>query len=363
MTGPTARIRVGAERGYDVHVGRDLAPELPELLAALLSTAATVAVVHTPPVADTAARVAAALRATGRTAPLLTVPDGEAGKDLSAAAALWDTLGEIALSRSDALVAVGGGATTDLVGFVAATWLRGVAVVHVPTTLLGMVDAAVGGKTAINTAAGKNLVGAFHQPAGVICDLAVLSGLPRPDYVSGLAEVIKVGFTSDPVILDLVEADPVAATDPGGPHTGELVSRAIRVKAAVVGADPLERAGREVLNYGHTLGHAVERVADYRIRHGEAVAIGLVYAATLARRAGRLDPAIAARHGSVLSAVGLPTRYRPDCWPRLRAAMRVDKKNRSGRLRFIVLDGLARPGHLDDPDPELLAGTYEEVSR
>ena len=197
---------------------------------------------------------------------------------------------------------MGGGALTDLAGFVAATWLRGVRVVLLPTTLLAMVDAAIGGKTAVNIPAGKNLVGAFHAPAGVLCDLTTLVSLPRADYVSGLAEVIKAGFIADPAILDLIEDDPDGACSPEGVHTRELVERAVRMKAGVVSADFREAGVREILNYGHTLGHAIERAEDYRFRHGDAVAIGMVYAAALGRMAGRLD--------------GKPPRGTPPCSPR-----------------------------------------------
>ncbi len=290
------------------------------------------------------------------------MPEGEASKDLKVAAYLWDVLGQVGFTRSDAVVAVGGGATTDLAGFVAATWLRGVRVVHVPTTLLGMVDAAVGGKTAINTGAGKNLVGAFHPPAGVLCDLAALETVPRHDYVAGLAETIKVGFTHDPRILELIEADPKGAQTPQGPHTRELVERAIAVKAAVVGDDLTEQGGREVLNYGHTLGHAIEKVEKYSWRHGAAVSVGLVFAAELGRLAGRLDDATAERHAAVLASVGLPVQYDGD-WQRLHAAMAVDKKSRGSRLRFVVLDALGKARMLEDPDPSLLVAAYEEVRK
>src|SRR5690606_24756148 len=167
----------------------------------------------------------------------------------------------------DVVVGVGGGATTDLAGFAAASFLRGVRAVLVPTTLLGMVDAAVGGKTGINIPEGKNLVGAFHPPSGVLCDLATLVTMPREDYVSGLAEIIKAGFIADPKILDLVEDDPRGAASPAGPHTRELVERAVRVKADVVSADLKESGLREILNYGHTLAHAIEKAEDYRFRH------------------------------------------------------------------------------------------------
>ena len=191
-------------------------------------------------------------------------------------------------------------------GFVAATWLRGVRVVQVPTTLLAMVDAAVGGKTGINTPEGKNLVGSFHPPAGVLCDLDALPTLPRPDLVAGMAEVVKCGFIADPRILELVEADPVAALDVEGPFLRQLVERAIQVKADVVTADLREIELREILNYGHTFGHAVEQVEGYRWRHGEAVSVGMTFAAELGRLSGHLAPSLVDRHRAVLTSLGLP---------------------------------------------------------
>ncbi|SCF32002.1 3-dehydroquinate synthase [Micromonospora mirobrigensis] len=352
------RIPVGGERPYDVLVGRDLLDEV----VGLLPGATRVALLHAPPLAKLADAVATRLRAAGVTPLLIEVPDAEAGKRIEVAADCWDRLGEAGFTRNDAVVGVGGGAVTDLAGFVAACWLRGVRWVPVATSLLGMVDAAVGGKTGVNTAAGKNLVGAFHPPAGVVCDLATLDSLPPVDLAAGLAEVVKCGFIADPVILDLVEADPAAATDPAGPVTRELIERAIRVKADVVASDLHESGLREVLNYGHTLAHAIEKVEGYRWRHGHAVAVGTVYAGTLARLAGRLDEATARRHRTVLAALGLPTSYPAQAWPQLLAAMRVDKKARGSRLRFVVLDGLARPAILDGPDDELLAEAYREVA-
>ena len=357
MSEPT-RIRVRGAHPYDVVIGEGLLGELDELL----HRSSRVAVVHPASLRETAEAVRADLEANGRQAHAVEVPDGEAQKDLKVAAYLWDVLGQVGFTRTDALVAVGGGATTDLTGFVAATWLRGVPVVHVPTTLLGMVDAAVGGKTGINTTAGKNLVGAFHPPAGVVCDLTALATMPKHDYVAGLAEVVKVGFTHDPRILELVEQDPRAAQSPSGPHTRELVERAVAVKAAVVGDDLTEQGSREFLNYGHTLAHAIEKVEDYRWRHGAAVSVGLAFVAELGRLAGRLDDATAARHRSVLESVGLPTSYTGE-WAKVHAAMRVDKKARGDRLRFVVLDALASPRILEDPDPGLLVAAYEEVRR
>ncbi|MGH8860503.1 MAG: 3-dehydroquinate synthase, partial [Jatrophihabitantaceae bacterium] len=295
-------------------------------------------------------------------AHLIELPDGEKAKTLQVAGSCWDRLGDAGFTRSDAIVGVGGGATTDLAGWVAAAWLRGVRVVHVPTTLAGMVDAAIGGKTGVNTARGKNLVGAFHPPAGVLCDLDTLGTLPAEDYLAGLAEVVKCGFVADPAILELIEADPSAATKPGSEVERELVERSVRVKARVVGEDLTEQGPREILNYGHTLGHAIERAEGYRGRHGEAVSIGLVYAATLARLLGRLDVATAERHRAVLAALGLPTGYRRGAFAELLDTMRIDKKARGNRIRFIVLDGLAEPGSVDDPHTAVLSAAYDEVS-
>ncbi len=364
MSGDATTVRVGTARPYDVVVGRHLYGRLPGLLGAGVRR---VAVIHPESLEATGEAVRADLAEQGYQAHSVQVPDAEAAKTADVAASCWAELGRRGFTRSDAVVGVGGGATTDLAGFVAATWLRGVRVVHLPTTLLGMVDAAVGGKTGINTAAGKNLVGAFHEPAGVLCDLALLATLPPDELVSGLAEVVKCGLVADPRILELVESDPGAARDPGSTLLRELVERAVRVKAAVVTTDPRETGGgstpgRETLNYGHTFGHAVERVEGYTFRHGAAVAVGMVFVAELARLAGRLDDATADRHRAVLELLGLPTTYRGDVWPQLLDAMRVDKKSRGDRLRFVVLDGLARPGVLAAPDPDLLAAAYAAVT-
>jgi 3-dehydroquinate synthase len=367
------RVTVGGERPYDVVVGTGVLGDLPALVGHREADAARperqagrerrVAVIHAAGLEAVAGQACAALAAAGHRVDAEAIPAGEPAKQLAVAARLWSWLAAHQIGRDDCIVGIGGGAACDLAGFAAASWLRGVRVVLVPTTLLGMVDAAIGGKTAINIPEGKNLVGAFHPPAGVLADLAVLRSLPRPEYVSGLAEVIKAGFIADPAILDLIESDPAAALVPDGKVAVELVERAVRVKAAVVTEDPREAGPREFLNYGHTLGHAIERVEDFGFRHGEAVAIGMAYAAELGRGSGRLDGATARRHHEVLAAVGLPASYRADAWPRLRSAMAVDKKKRASRLRFVVLDGLARPGILADPDEELLERAYQEVSR
>ncbi len=367
MTGvSTKRITVAGENPYEVVIGDDV---LNELAAHLGAGVRKVAIVHQPSVTEIAEKLASSLPA-GIEPHLFALPDAESAKTARVAIRAWDFLGERAFTRGDVVVGVGGGATTDLAGFVAATWLRGVRVIQVPTTLLGMVDAAVGGKTGINIAAGKNLVGAFYPPTAVLCDLSVLTSVPRADYVAGLAEIVKAGFIADPVILDLVEADPAGATTPAGAHTAELIWRAIAVKADVVGADLRERAavgksglGRELLNYGHTLAHAIEKLENYRWRHGDAVAVGMVFAAALSLEAEILDVETAGRHRLILESLGLPTHYDGDAWPALRSAMNVDKKTRGSTLRFVVLEKLAQARILADPSPDLLAAAYAQVAK
>ena len=352
-------IEVAVDPPYPVIIGTGLLSELGELVG----SRHRVAILHQPVLAQTAEAIRHHLSEKGVDAHRIELPDAEAGKDLQVVAFLWEVLGRIGIDRKDAIVSLGGGAATDVAGFAAATWLRGVDIVHVPTTLLAMVDAAIGGKTGINTDAGKNLVGAFHQPAAVVVDLAVLQTLPPNELVAGMAEVVKAGFIADPVILEMIEADPEAAVDPSGVILPELIRRAIAVKATVVAADERESALREILNYGHTLAHAIERRERYRWRHGAAVSVGLVFAAELARLTGRLDSATAQRHRDVLVALGLPVTYDADALPELLGYMAGDKKTRSGVLRFVVLDGLAKPGRLEGPDPALLAAAYAEVAR
>jgi 3-dehydroquinate synthase len=362
MTGST-HITVAAERPYDVVVGVGLLDELPAMLG---PDAQRVAIIHPAALRTTAEAIREDLLATGLAAILLETPDAEDAKTAEVAAFCWGVLGQAGFTRSDVIVSVGGGATTDLAGFVAATWLRGVRVVHVPTTLLAMVDAAVGGKAGINTAEGKNLVGAIHEPGGVLCDLNALETLPHNDLVAGMAEVVKAGFIRDTAILDLVRADPRAALDATGPVLRQLVERAIRVKADVVAGDLRETSralgGREILNYGHTLGHAIERAERYRWRHGAAVAVGMVFAAELAFLAGRISEAEVDLHREVLTSLGLPVSYRGASWPQLHEAMMVDKKARGSRLRFVILDAIGSPIFLDGPDPAMLLAAFGQIS-
>jgi 3-dehydroquinate synthase len=346
------RVTVAGDKPYEVVIGPGAVAELGLVLAGTVRAA----VVHAPPLAGVAGGAVETLQTAGVAAEAVVVPDGEAAKTAEVAARMWEEFGRLGLTRSDAVVGVGGGAVTDLAGFLAATWVRGLRVVHVPTSLLGMVDAAVGGKTGINTAAGKNLVGAFHPPAAVLADTDALAGLPEAEFRAGLAEVVKCGFIADGEILGLLEADPTGRRD-----TVELITRAVQVKADAVADDLYDTGRREFLNYGHTLGHAIERVDDFGVRHGEAVAVGMVFAAELAARAGLLTPADLDRHRALLTAMGLPVRYAGD-WAALQAVMRVDKKARGASLRFVVLDGIGNPRILTDPDQAWLDAAWAAVS-
>ena len=357
-------LRVRGSAPYDVVVGRDLSGRLPQVLG---DGVQRVAVIFTEELGEAVRPVLDSL-ATSHDVLVLPIPDGERAKVASVVTSCWEALGEAGFTRSDAIVTFGGGATTDVGGFVAATWLRGVRVVHVPTTLLAMVDAAVGGKTGINTSEGKNLVGSFHEPAGVLCDLAHLDSLPRAELVAGLGEVLKCGFIADPLILDLVEATAAEGLTPDSPVLRELVERAIRVKIDVVVSDLKETGGRgghpgrEALNYGHTMAHAIERAEDYTVRHGEAVAMGCVFVAELAARAGTLAPDVVARHHSAFAHVGLPTTYSGASFEDLHAAMKVDKKARGSQLRFVVLTDLAAPTVLTGPSEADLRSAYEVLA-
>ncbi|GLY17319.1 3-dehydroquinate synthase [Kineosporia rhizophila] len=352
-------ITVGTDDRYEVTIGSGVLAQLP---AALGEKVSRVAVVHPRTLRALGRTVNQQLADLGLRPLLIEVPDGEGAKTAETLTMCWALLGQAGFTRSDAVVGLGGGAVTDLAGFVAASWLRGVGVVQVPTTLLGMVDAAVGGKTGINTAEGKNLVGAFHPPRAVICDLDALRTLPHADLVAGLAEVVKCGFIADPAILDLVAADPAAATTWNSDALRELVERAIAVKARVVTNDLKESGEREFLNYGHTFAHGVEQVEQYTWRHGEAVAVGMMYVARLGELAGRTPPELVARHTEALTSLGLPRTYRGDRWPALISAMGRDKKNRGDLMRFIVLDDLAKPGRLEGPDQTMLEEAYRLIS-
>jgi 3-dehydroquinate synthase len=354
----TKKIRVTGTNGYEILVGRHL---LDEVAPSLGSQVNQVLIVHPEPLTTSAEALKENLDSKGYKVSLATVPDGEESKSIAVVSFLWQVLGQNNFTRSDAIIALGGGATTDLGGFAAATWLRGIKLINIPTTLLGMVDASVGGKTAINTVEGKNLVGSFYAPSLVIADLETLTTLPRFDILAGFAEVAKYGFISDETILDAIEDDVEKATDPSSTVFFDLVCKSIEIKAKVVSEDFKETGTREYLNYGHTLGHAIEHAERYKWRHGAAISIGMVFAAELALLSGKLSVEAVDRHRHVFNLLGLPITYKSDAWIDLFTTMQRDKKARGNNLRFIVLDSIGHPSVLTAPAPELLFSAYQEI--
>lgn len=352
-------VHGGPDNRYDVLVGNGLLDRVPELLGERVKK---VLIIHPRALRATGDVVQQNLSAVGIQSFVAEIPDAEEGKRVEVAAFCWQIMGQSDFTRTDAVVSVGGGAVTDLAGFVAATWLRGVRVIHLPTTLLGMVDAAVGGKTGINTAEGKNLVGAFHPPAAVVCDLDSLQTLPQNELLTGMAEVVKCGFIADPHILEVIRENPQEVRDAASPVVRELIERGIRVKAEVVSSDLKESGRREYLNYGHTLGHAIEHNERYQWRHGAAVSVGMVFAAELGRAAGSLSDDVVNEHREILTSLGLPVTYRADQWPRLLEVMKRDKKTRGNLLRFVVLDRIAAPRIMEVPDPAILFACYQEIA-
>jgi 3-dehydroquinate synthase len=353
----TTTITVPGVDSYEITVGRDILSTLPALIG---PNARKVLIVHPATLGARAERLREVLSADFEVL-LAEIPDAETGKRVEVAAFCWQVMGQSDFTRTDVVIGFGGGAVTDLAGFVAATWLRGIRLINVPTTLLGMVDASIGGKTGINTNEGKNLVGAFHAPAGVVVDLDTLEGLSQMEILAGFGEVVKCGFIGEPEILDIIERGVDVATSSSSDEFRRMVELSIGLKARVVGQDFKENGLREILNYGHTLGHAVEYAERFQWRHGAAVAIGMVYAAELARLTGRLPDAVVDRHRSILSSLQLPISYPAGRWQTLLSVMKRDKKARGSLLRFIVLDDVAKPTVLTGPDESLLFAAYQEI--
>jgi shikimate kinase / 3-dehydroquinate synthase len=354
---------------YDVCIGQRV---LNGLAKALGSDVVRVALIHTTPVQRHSDKVRALLRQAGYEVVDIVIPDAEKGKTVAVASGLWKRLGDEGFTRSDAIVGVGGGAATDVAGFVAATWMRGIRYVNCPTSLLAMVDASTGGKTGINTDEGKNLVGSFYTPAGVLADLCTLQSLPNDIFIEGLGEVAKSGFIRDADILRILQCNAEALRSFDGAEflgtplegvVGQLIERSVRVKAYHVSNDLKESGMREFLNYGHTLAHAIETIEHFRWRHGNAVAIGCVYAAELSHILGHLSSDEVKLHRSLLSSLGLPICWSGGTWEQVLALMRKDKKARGNTLRFIILDSIGHPMHLEDPPLDALEEAFNRIRR
>ena len=347
-------IKVTAEHNYEILIGVDWKSELSRLLAGRTRAAVIVS-------QDMQSRLGDLN--TGDTEIFtFPVPDGESGKSSATLLQVWNWLGAAGFTRNDLVVAIGGGATTDFAGFAAATWLRGIDWVAIPTTVAGMVDAAVGGKTAINSEYGKNLIGSFHSPKAVLVDFSWLETLTDRDYSAGLAEVVKAGFIADGEILNLLRGKSVTMIRKDNGAVKEIFTRAIAVKANVVSQDFKENFAREALNYGHTLGHAIELESKFSMRHGECVAIGMAFMAQLQFALGIITKELAQDHLDILENLGLPTSYKRGVWPILLANMSLDKKSRGKSLRFVTITGIGKTDRLENPDEKVLYSAYEKVS-
>ncbi|HHL39776.1 MAG TPA: 3-dehydroquinate synthase [Deltaproteobacteria bacterium] len=284
---------------------------------------------------------------------VVEIPDGEEYKTLDVAATVYDRMIEARMERTSPVVALGGGVVGDLAGFVAATYLRGVPYVQVPTTLLAQVDSSVGGKTAVNHRLGKNLIGAFHQPAAVFIDPAALATLPRRDFRAGLAEVVKYGVIEDARFFEFLETNTDAILG-AAPELESAIARSCEIKARIVSCDETEQGLRAVLNLGHTFGHAIETLAGYgEVRHGEAVAVGMVMAAALSVRLGLCDDGVAGRIRRLVGGLGLPVERPPLPAGSILDAMRVDKKVKAGRIRFVLVEDIGRVVIREVDDAEL----------
>lgn len=355
----TKIIKATGLSSYEIRIGRALIEDVAPALGPLVKK---VLIVYPEPLEASANFLAEHLKQDGFQIWQFPVADGEDAKTDRWLSVAWSSLGQAEFSRTDAVVSIGGGTVSDLAGFIASTWLRGISVVHVPTTLLGMVDASIGGKTGINTLEGKNLVGSFYDPKAIIVDLDALESLPKIELGSGFAEIVKCGFIADPEILDLIRDDFKDAVDTRSERFARLVEKAISVKVQVVSQDFKESSLREILNYGHTLGHSIELVEHFKIRHGHAVSIGMCFAAELARLTGKLSDEVADLHKEILSKLGLPVGYPVDRWNALYKGMQVDKKSRAGILRFVVLEDLAKPTIIEAVTEEILFQAFQEIA-
>ena len=349
------RIHISADREYDVLIDTNFREEL----RILTQDRARVAIVFSESMKE---RI-------GAFEPLeseffyLPIPDGESGKSATVLNQAWNWLGAAGFTRTDLIIGIGGGAVTDFAGYLAASWLRGIDWVAVPTTVAGMVDAAVGGKTGINSDYGKNLIGAFHSPISVLVDPEWLTTLSDRDFAAGLAEVVKCGFIRDEKILSLIKDLTLVDIRNSRETTVELIERSIAVKAAVVSGDFKESFDREILNYGHTFGHAVELLSKYSLRHGECVSIGMAYIAHLASELNLISDDLCALHISTLSGLGLPITFNGAEWPELLAAMKLDKKSRGNTLRFVVITEIGKTQRLEGPNESALIAAYERLSQ
>ena len=324
-------IKINAEHEYVVESGINWNKRLAEL-----SQGRDFRVLTPPSIADVVSNEISSSK-------LIVTPEGESQKSFTYLVEVLEKLARENLSRDSLLIGIGGGATTDLTGFAAAVFMRGIDWIAIPTSVAGMVDAAIGGKTGINLAHGKNLVGSFHSPISVLVDFDWIESLPQRDINAGLAESVKCGFIADPEILNLVEAN-------YSKNLAEIIERSISVKAKVVSSDFKESGERETLNYGHTLGHAIESESNFSLKHGEAIAIGMHFAAALSVKIEGLNIEIFDRHKEILKRLDLPIHYKSGAWERLYSFMLNDKKRKGAEVRFVSLKNIGKCGRISIPE-------------
>lgn len=348
-------IAISAERNYEVEIARDYRDAIKEAA----KNRERIAIIYS----DAMKELNPPFEFEGGEFFYFAIPDGEAGKSIRTLESIWNWLGAAGFTRSDLIVAIGGGAVTDVAGYAAASWLRGMDWIGIPTTVAGMVDAAVGGKTGINSDYGKNLIGAFHSPVKVVVDTSWLKALSDRDFSAGLAEVVKCGFIKDGLILEKMAGLTLQQIRASEALTEELIERAVQVKAEVVSGDFKESFEREILNYGHTFGHAVEIHSKYSLRHGECVSIGMAFIAHLSFELNLISKELLDLHISTLQGLGLPTTYANGEWPELHAAMKLDKKSRGNNLRFVVITDVGKTQRLENPEESALLRAYEKVSQ
>ena len=346
-------ISVTAEQKYDVLIGCNWRDEL----SARASDRTRCAIVTT----ESMKAVIGNLQAGECEFLYCIIPDGEEGKSPEVLLKLWNWLVAAGFTRTDLVVGVGGGAITDIAGFAAATYLRGIDWIAIPTSVAGSVDAAIGGKTGANLDYGKNLVGSFHSPRAVLVDHSWFATLSDRDFSAGLAEVIKCGFIRDAQILQLMGNKNLQSIRKDDALVLELMRRAVQVKADVVSGDFKESFDREILNYGHTFGHAVEKHAKYSLRHGECVAIGMAFMAHLQSELGLITDEVRDLHFSILTGIDLPISYSAGDWPELRALMSMDKKSRGNTLRFVTISEIGKTDRIADVAQGHLVSAYEKV--
>jgi 3-dehydroquinate synthase len=354
---PTIKVNL-SEKSYEIEIAFDALNSLESGLSGLGYKGKCVVITNPLVKRLYGDKIINLLTAAGLDPVMLIVPDGEKYKSLEQAAKIYEQLAEFQAERNTPLLALGGGVIGDFVGFIAATYMRGVPLIQLPTTLLAQVDSSVGGKVAVNHGNLKNNIGTFYQPRLVIADTSTLSTLPREEFQNGMAEVIKCGVIRDSELFEIVENN----SFPQGEVLAEVITRCVAIKAAIVEEDEKDTGPRNILNFGHTVGHAIEIVSNYKVKHGQGVAIGIVAAASVSEQMGYSSRADTARITKVISSVGLPVKIPHLDVHKVIQAMQHDKKKMNGQIRFILFNSIGDAFINDEIQPEMLVDLLREMN-